>query len=341
MDLEKTVKKFFHLGASEEEIARLTQERDEVAERERTAVTYIRRKINQLLTVMGTLPLRPEELDDRTLLEMDPIGIIAGSFTQVLEHLTSTNDKLRMAQDEIQAILSTAGVGIVVVDSAMCIQSCNTKAREIFFRDGEVPHDATCYEALCGASAPPQDCTCERVKTMRIGIHRPDWRYKGRHFDVAGTPIKNRYGDVTHVVLVYNDVTDRKQTEDVLRENEEMYRTIFDSASDLIQSLGPDGSLRYVNRAWCEALGYAREEVVGLTIADFVHPDHLKACLAAFEEALSGTRRGKYATVFIDKQGRPLPLQGTISGSQAHGKACAVCCILRPIPTPGSPLAMP
>ena len=332
MDLVRKIKNLLNYRTPGDEIARLTGERDELVQRERTAYTYIRRKINQLLTVMGTLPLRPEELDDRTLLEMDPIGIIAGSFSQVLEHLTSTNDRLRMAQDEIQAILSTAGVGIVVVDSAMRIQSCNNRAREIFFRNGEVPLEATCYEALCGAPLPPDDCTCEKVKAMRIGIHRSDWAYKGRHYDVAGTPIKNRYGDVTHVVLVYNDVTDRKRTEDALRETEAMYRGIFDSASELIQSLAPDGSLCYVNRVWCETLGYSRQEATGISLADLIHPDHLHACLRAFEEALTGTKHADFRTVFVDRQGRSVPLQGTISSSSADGKSAAVCCILRPVP---------
>lgn len=50
------------------------------------ALKYVRAKINQLLEVMGTLPLRPEELDDASLLELDPIGILADSFAQVLEH---------------------------------------------------------------------------------------------------------------------------------------------------------------------------------------------------------------------------------------------------------------
>ena len=48
------------------------------------AVAYIRAKVDQLLALLGTCPLRPEELDDDTLIELDPIGIVAGSFTQVL-----------------------------------------------------------------------------------------------------------------------------------------------------------------------------------------------------------------------------------------------------------------
>src|SRR5512138_2900561 len=99
------------------------RELEKLAESERAAFTYIRRKVNQLLTVMGTLPLRSEELSDLTLLELDPIGIIADSFEQVLEHLNETNEKLRFAEEELQAIIATAGVGIIVVDNKMRIHA--------------------------------------------------------------------------------------------------------------------------------------------------------------------------------------------------------------------------
>jgi two-component system phosphate regulon sensor histidine kinase PhoR len=328
------IKRFFRWGTSADELARLREERDELARRERQAHAYVRRKINQLLTVMGTLPLRPEELDDRTLLELDPIGIVADSFSQVLEHLTSTNDRLRVAQEELQAIFATAGVGIVVVDSAMRIQTYNVKAKEMFFRDHDLPPGGTCCEVLCGRPLPPRDCVFEKVRATHIGTHQTNWVYRDRHFDVAATPIKNRYGDIARVVLVYSDITERKQTEDLLRENEEMYRGIFDSAGELIQSLAHDGSFRYVNRAWCETLGYSRHEAAGIALPDVLHPDHLQPCLEAFTEALAGTRCSDFTTVYVDRQGRPVPLQGTISCSLASGSPSAVCCIFRRIVAP-------
>ncbi len=61
------------------------------------ALLYIRAKVDQLLTVMGAIPLRPEELDDDTLIALDPIGIIAESFRQVIERLNETNQSLSIA----------------------------------------------------------------------------------------------------------------------------------------------------------------------------------------------------------------------------------------------------
>ena len=71
------------------------------------AFPYIRAKVDQLLAVIGTQPLRAEELDDDTLIELDPIGIVADSFAQVIAHLNETNHRLNLATDE-EAILVAA-----------------------------------------------------------------------------------------------------------------------------------------------------------------------------------------------------------------------------------------
>ena len=315
-----------------DKVRRLTEEKDELSERERRAIGYIRRKINQLLMVMGTLPLRPEELDDGTLLELDPIGIISDSFAQVLEHLNETNEKLCGAQEEIQAILATAGVGIIVVDCDMKILAYNIKARELFFRDCTSVSGQACHNILCESEVPPGDCTFEKIMSTRIGIHQKNWTYKDRHYDVAGTPIKNKFGDITKVVLVYNDITDRKRTEDVLRESEEMYRNLFENANDLIQTIDAEGSLRYVNRAWCETLGYLKEEVVGLSFTDVIHPTRLAECLKTFERVTAGQKPAHFNTVFVNKRGEAVPLAGDISCSYSSGTPRTLCCIMRKIP---------
>ncbi|MEJ2725273.1 MAG: hypothetical protein P8175_11655, partial [Deltaproteobacteria bacterium] len=80
---------------------------------------YIRDKVNHLLSVMGTKPLCKEELDDNTLIELDPIGIIALSFEQILDHQKETNRRLTVAKDQLQAVFDTVGVCISIIDEDM------------------------------------------------------------------------------------------------------------------------------------------------------------------------------------------------------------------------------
>lgn len=101
------------------DIARL-EENASLRTREQEAFRYIRDKIDQMLGVLGTIPLKPEELDDETLLNLDPIGIVTESFAQVLQHLRETNFDLAGARDEIRAILDAVGGGIMVLWTATC-----------------------------------------------------------------------------------------------------------------------------------------------------------------------------------------------------------------------------
>ncbi len=82
---------------------------DRATDRSQELIGYIRAKTNRLLEVMGTVPLNPEELDDATLLAVDPIGIVTDSFEQVLEHLQKTNSELAATRDELQAIFDSRG----------------------------------------------------------------------------------------------------------------------------------------------------------------------------------------------------------------------------------------
>ncbi len=326
--LEKVVSALGRFAAADE-LDRLARSNEELRERERTAVTYIRRKINQLLLVMGTLPLRQEELDDQTLLELDPIGIIADSFAQVLDHLNQTNDKLKMANREIQAILSAAGVGILVVDSEMRIEAFNQKLRELFLREEGEVIGRSCYELLCKRHDPPEMCTCEKVIASRGGAHLMAWEFEDQLFDVAGAPIKNRHGEVTHVVIVYHDITDRVRTEKALRETGELYRGVFEHAIDLIQSVGPDGTFKFVNRAWRETLGYSEEEVAGMTLSDIIHPDRRDDCMGNFQALLAGAPIDRVDTVFIARDGTPVPVEGNVSCIFDNGTPVATSCIFR------------
>lgn len=323
------------------ELRRVAAENAELRERERAAIAYVRCKVKELQMVTGSLPHDIEELDDHGLLELDPIGIVADSFTKLLAQLHETGDRLREAREEIQAILLAAGVGILVVDNRMRIETCNSKAKELFSRGETEIIGQPCHKLLCHRDAPPDDCTFERVMATRQAIRRCDWVFDGRHYEVAGAPLHNRSGEITRVVLVYHDITERKQTTDALRESEEMYRSLLENAHDMFQSVAPDGTFREVNRAWREALGYGDEELARLTFLDIIHPEERDHCRDFFQRLLESRSSTRIETVFVTRDGRPLRVTGNVGCVFIDGKPTATCGIFRPLAEPARVVLVP
>jgi PAS domain S-box-containing protein len=302
-----------------------------LAERHESALRYIREKTNQLLRVMGTVALRPEELDDETLLELDPIGIVSDSFVQVLSHLHETNAGLQAAHGEIDAIFRTVGVGILVLDRDYRIVAFNERQREHVLAGVDEPVGRRCYEVVCGLGAPPAECILRTVLEREDGARVPGWRIRDRHYDIVGTPMRDPAGRISHVVVAYNDVTDRLRAEKALRESEERYRDLFENASDLIQSVRPDGSFLFVNRAWRETLGYTEDEIAGLTVSDVIHADCAEHCGAVFQRVLAGEAIKGIEARFRTRGGRSVLLEGSASCSFEGGRPVATRGIFRDV----------
>jgi PAS domain S-box-containing protein len=138
-----------------------------------------------------------------------------------------------------------------------------------------------------------------------------------------------RYGWVTLV----SDITERKKTEEKLRESEERYRDLFESASDLIQSCDIEGKLVYVNRAWRDALGYSEKEIPNLNFWDIVHPNYLAHCKQTLKRVRAGETVTNIETGFVAKDGRLIHVEGNINPVRKEEKVVATRTIFRDITT--------
>ena len=80
-------------------------------------------------------------------------------------------------------------------------------------------------------------------------------------------------GEITGVIQIISDITELKQAEEALRESEQRFRDIFDSALDGICLADIETRQLYTcNRVFCQMLGYKLEEIQKMKVED-VHPE--------------------------------------------------------------------
>jgi len=90
------------------------------------------------------------------------------------------------------------------------------------------------------------------------------------------TPVRSKSGEITHFVAVKQDITERLQAEQRLRELEQFFRSVLELAPDGLMVVDEQGAIQLAN-AQCEILfGYTREELIGQPIEMLV-PENVRA----------------------------------------------------------------
>ena len=90
------------------------------------------------------------------------------------------------------------------------------------------------------------------------------------------------------LLVVCEDITERRLTEDYMRESEERWRALFEHAGVGIAQLSLNEQFLRVNSRLCETLGYSSKTMLRRRCQDFVHPDDLSVTQGQLNELLIG-----------------------------------------------------
>ncbi len=150
----------------------------------------------------------------------------------------------------------------------------------------------------------------ERFRTM-VSFHQPaEATFRFQHADghwvsleANGRVLVDGSGEVTGVVVVSRDVTERTRAEEALRESEERFRSLTENTFDLICEAGADARFSYLSPNYKETLGYAPEELLGTSIFDLIHPDDQPGVVEEFAKAVTTRTSGQAAFRFRHKNG--------------------------------------
>ena len=257
-----------------------------------------------------------------------------GIARDITERVLMVN-RLKEANRKLSLLFETAMEGITLVDANENITFVNKAFAEMLgYKEDELQGlnlsklvDEENFKKL-------REQTKSRIKgkinRYELVLLRKDG--EPRTVQVSAAPFWNEDGSFAGSIGIVMDVTDRKRAEDALRESEERFRKIFESATDCMIFLDKSGRILDVNKKAVEVFGGTKEELLGKHFAKVgvVSFKDIPKLLSAFARTLAG--KEGYASLSIrNKKGQERFLEASSSIIKTGGKLGGIIVIARDI----------
>lgn len=252
-------------------------------------------------TFYRTIELQREKADLEILLETatEHYDFIAAELQNQAEEAAQESER-RLAQ-----FLEAMSLGVAVLDATGKPYFFNQRAQE-----------------LLGKGVVPLATVEQLSKVYQVYVAGTDWLYpvenmplvralRGEYstiddveihqgnsvipLEVWGTPIYDESGNIAYAIAAFQDITERKQSQEALIQAEEKYRSIFENALEGIFQTTPDGRFLNTNPALSQIFGYDSPDDLMANVTDiqhqlYVEPHRLTEFICLMEQhgAVSG-----------------------------------------------------
>ncbi|MCD6359625.1 MAG: PAS domain S-box protein, partial [Armatimonadetes bacterium] len=228
----------------------------------------------------------------------DATGEITGAFA-VIKDMTEYKRAREILRERAQIISQTNDV-ITVTDPEGTITYVNKACERLLGVDSE--HLVGRHVEVLGEN-PARGATQQEILTATL--KNGSWHGEvinrtsdGREvvLDCHTFVLRNDDGEVTALVGISRDITERKQMEEALRASEERAQTYLQMAGTILVVLSTDGRVELINRKGCEVLGYPAEEITGKDwFANFLPERERASMRELFDKLITrGTETGEY-----------------------------------------------
>ena len=263
-------------------------------------------------------PLYTFEIGQDGLIRLITFALIALMVSLVIERIKVAETRAQESRDQLFTTLRSIGDAVIATDArgrvtflnevaqgltGWSLEEAKSKAlREVF----HIVNELTRAEVESPVERVLRDGQIVGLANHTILIARDG---KEIPIDDSGAPIRNRDGEITGVVLVFRDITERRQAEAI----SQRLASIVESSQDAIFSKTLDGVITSWNASAARLYGFSAEEIIGRNVSIIVPPDRPNEVSDMLDRLKRGERVEHFETKRLTKDGKILDIALTIS----------------------------
>lgn len=237
--------------------------------------------------------------------------IVVFVFFSFLLYKISNNERLAgralmLSEKRFRTIFEEAPLGIALIDPVTgVIHEINPKYSEIIGRSKEEMNNIDWMTITH-----PEDLKEGVVQKALMSEHKlKSFKMSKRYIHSDGSTV---WGDLSiasietsdksqHFQLcMVEDITERKRSEEKIKESQENYRALVDNVTDIIMTVDLEEKITFINYT---GGGYTREQIIGGSVYDFVSPEYHELVKHTHTKVKESKAPQSYETMSIGSDG--------------------------------------
>jgi PAS domain S-box-containing protein len=211
------------------------------------------------------------------------------AYSETLKHeLEQARVSARMFEERLDLLLQTSGDGL---------WDWNLRTDELYLSErwsqilGHKHGSVTGHVSSLWLSFIHQDDSDGVIRAIYSHLRGETARFESEYRVVAssndirwvhsrGIANRDERGQPSRMVGSHRDIGERKRAEDriresqeIIRRNEERFRAMIENGSDLITLVDGNGVITYQSPSITRVLGFSAEELIGVSVIELIHAD--------------------------------------------------------------------